>query len=253
MPGTRRLFLAKLLEWIALGLVAVVTAIRAAPMTPGWPFDLQGRVVEHYVLLVWTLNALAVLGKVLQWLWNAESKHRIKAVLNVLHEVCFRDMPRDERFHNRVTLFKKKTSWWRPRLRSFCRAGENYQRGIPSFAVDDNDEGGNEGLCGQAWFRDATVVVNDLPEVPSQAEGWDKSDEGCARYVAAGFLSHAKSAGLRVKSRSILATPVRDFQGNKWGVLVVDSRSPGMIDDRRKDLAESIATALGKVLGRSAR
>jgi hypothetical protein len=254
MTSSGRHLAAKLVEWIALGLLAVVTAIKVAPTTANWPFDLQNHVVQHYVLLVGVLNAIAIVARILEWVWGTESKQRVKAILNVLDDVCFKSTPREERFHNRVTLFRKSAYLrWRHRLVGFCRAGDNYQQKIPSFVVDANEQRRNKGFSGQAWFRDSTLVVNDLPEVPSDPENWDPESPACQEYCNGGFLDHDQAAQLRVKSRSILATPVRDLRGNRWGVLVVDSRDPGMIDDRKKDLAESIATALGKMLGRTAK
>jgi hypothetical protein len=249
LPGSRRLLASKWAEWIALALLLIVTAVKAAG-PPTQPLNtlemLQRDIIHWYVPIVAARSILAAAGRVGQWWFGAENKRRVKAVLDALDEACCRQQPEAERYYNRITLFKANRR--KTRLVPYCRAGEQYQRGIQPFAIHDSDQEANEGMAGQAWFRAVTVTVNDLPAVPEKAEDWSGANEACKQYVRAGFLSHAKAARLRVKSRSILATPVRDFRGTKWGTLVLDCRNPGIINERIKDLAESTARVLGKML-----
>jgi hypothetical protein len=249
MPGSRRLLAFKLAEWIALALLPVVTAIKAAG-PPEQPLNtlemLQRDVISWYVAVVFALSMLALVGKAGQWYFGSENKLRVKAVLNTLDEGCFKDQPADERYYNRVTLFKANRR--KTKLLPYCRAGDQYQRGIGPFAIHDNNQEANEGISGQAWFRAVTVTVNDLPVVPDRREEWSVANGACKEYARAGFLSHEKAARLRVKSRNILATPVRDFLGNKWGVLVMDCRNPGILNAQAKQLAESTARVLGQML-----
>jgi len=53
---------------------------------------------------------------------------------------------------------------------------------------------------------------------------------------------------LKVRARSLLATPVRSFSGAKWGVLVMDSRKPGAMDLAREPLVLLYVSALEKML-----
>ena len=200
-------------------------------------------VVAAYVPLVAFFSLMALAGKGAQAFLGAESKSRVKAVLDALEEACFNTVPPGDRYYNRGTLFK--AVWFGTRLKPYCRAGDRYQRGIQSFRIDNNDEDRNEGLAGQAWFRNATVIVNDLPACPNP---WSNDDASCQAYAHRGLLTPQKAERLHVKSRSILATPVRNFKGSRWGVLVLDSRLPDTFGAEREALVTSFATALSKML-----
>lgn len=60
----------------------------------------------------------------------------------------------------------------------------------------------------------------------------------------------SKTKRLNVKSRSIAATPIRNLDGKRWGVLVVDSRNPDdfLDNSKNKELFESIAATIEKLL-----
>jgi hypothetical protein len=142
-----------------------------------------------------------------------------------------------------VTIYK--AVWFSKWLKPYCRAGDRYQRSISWFKINNDDETRNEGLAGQAWFRNATVTVGDLPECPNP---WSDSDARCQAYAQHGLLTPAKAGRLKVKSRSLLATPVRNFKGNQWGVLVLDSRVPDTFNAERQASVTSFATVLSKML-----
>src|SRR5205807_9690287 len=116
---------------------------------------------EWYAFCVGILGLLGLVGKLLQELLGAEHKGRIKAVLDSVDEACFRDAPEGERYANRVTLFK--TNWWGTKLKAYCRSGTAYQRGIRPLSIDESQENANQGVGGQAWFRNTTIVVDGLP------------------------------------------------------------------------------------------
>jgi len=244
--GSRRLLVAKWAEWIGLGVLPILTAIRSvgAAANPSNLLEMLYRdVVGAYVPLVAIFSLLALAGKAAQALLSAESKTRVRAALDALEEACFNAVARGDRYYNRVTLFKAVRLG--TKLKPYCRAGDRYQRGISSFGINNNDEGRNEGMAGQAWFRNATVIVNDLPTCPNP---WSDNDPACQAYADRGLLTPQKAGRLNVKSRSILATPVRNFKGGQWGVLVLDSRLPDTFGPEREALVTSFATALSKML-----
>jgi len=105
----------------------------------------------------------------------------VKAVLDALEEACFNTVAPGERYFNRVTIFK--ASWFGRKLKPYCRAGDRYQHGISSFRINNDDEAQNEGLAGQAWFRNATVTVGDLPALPNP---WSDADPNCQAYARLG-------------------------------------------------------------------
>jgi hypothetical protein len=244
--SSRRLLIAKWAEWIGLGLLPVLSAIKTvgAPVPPTTLLQmLYHEVVEAYVGLVFGASVLALAGKAGQAILGAESKARVKAVLNALEDSCFNTVAPGERYFNRVTIFK--AVWFGTKLKAYCRAGDRYQRDISSFKISNDDEAKNEGLAGQAWFRNATVIVGDLPECPNP---WTDANARCQDYAHRGLLTAKKAGQLKVKSRSILATPVRNFKGNQWGVLVLDSRQPDAFGAERQASVTSVATVLSKML-----
>lgn len=246
-PGTRRVLAARVAEWIALGLIPVLTAIRVqfGPTDP--PRDLTGFLLkalhEWYAFSIFGLGTIGLLGKVLQEVLGAEAKGRIKAVLDTLDEACFHDVPEGERYENRVTLFK--ANWWTTKLKPYGRSGTVYQRGIQSLSIHDSDQDANEGVGGQAWFRNSTVAAYELPDC---AVPCSNTEATCLEYARRGLLPIDKTRKVRVRSRSLLATPVRDFRGRKWGVLVLDSRKPDSFTADQEGLVRSFAGALGKMV-----
>src|SRR5262249_29846868 len=151
---------------------------------------------------------LAFSSRAIQELINPESKVRMKAPLDAFFEAYFAGVPEGERYNNRITLFRANRS--KDLLKPYCRSGTQYQRGIQSLKINSDKEDGNEGIAGQAWFRNATVSPPALPECPNP---WSDEDPVCQDYANRGLLNNSKAARLHVKSRSLVATPVRDFKG----------------------------------------
>lgn len=248
MKGQKRLLAAKVVEWLALALVPVLSAVRITyPESNGSPASfvqfLHRSFLESYVYILGTLGILGVVAKIAQEYLNPESKIRLKATLDAFFEAFFADAPESVRYTNRATLFKANSK--RTELVPYCRSGTQYQKGIQSFQVNDNNEYANEGIAGQAWFRNTTVGVHNLSECPNP---WTDTDQKCQKYAQEGLLPLSKAKGLHVKSRSILATPVRDFHGNQWGVLVLDSRKPNGVDPQKENLIKAFVATLGKML-----
>lgn len=176
---------------------------------------------------------------------NWISKAPYKSALDILRNALFKDVPPDKMFHYRATLFK--VNLRETKLKFFCRSGTQYQRKVQPFQINNDNEGQNEGIAGQAWFKDTILNYFDLPEIPSE---WRDDDEKCKEYAKESHLPLRKAKQLKVKARSIAATPIRNLDGKKWGVLVVDSRNPDDFLDEsgNKDLIESIAATIGKLL-----
>lgn len=176
---------------------------------------------------------------------NWISKAPYKSALDILRNTLFKDVPPDKMFHYRATLFK--VNLRETKLKFFCRSGTQYQRKVQPFQMDNDNEEQNEGIAGQAWFKDTILNYFDLPEIPPE---WRDDDEKCKEYAKESHLPLRKAKQLKVKARSIAATPIRNLDGKKWGVLVVDSRNPDDFLDEsgNKDLIESIAATIGKLL-----
>ena len=196
---------------------------------------------KAYILLGVIAGAAFIGEEYINWI----SKAPYKSALDILRDALFKNMPPDEMFHHRATLFKANRR--ETKLKFFCRSGTQYQRKVQPFQINNDNEMQNEGVAGQAWFKDTTLNYSDLPEIPSE---WRDDDDTCKEYAKAGHLPLSKTKLLNVKSRSIAATPIRNLDGKRWGVLVVDSRNPDEFLDKpkNKDLFESIAATIGKLL-----
>lgn len=227
--------------------VPILTAIRLQFPSPSNPTGLLQFLLQalhdHYAVVVGVASAVGLLGKGAQELLRAEQRARLKAVLDSLHETCFKDAPQDERYEHRATLFRANRR--QTKLLPYCRSGNKYQRGIQPLGIDESREEANVGIAGQAWFRNATLAAPELPACPVPCTD---NDPRCQDYARQGYMPVGRVRKVRVRSRSLLATPVRAYNGREWGVLVLDSRKPDAFTPEQTGLVESFATALGKMV-----
>ncbi len=231
---------------IAAVLVTIFTVWREThPSTAG----ARARDVLWSLYLEWHLAVIAVLAvaslvaEFVEERVRAGDRTKLRNMLDTLHAVSLAGVPENERHRNRVTLFKANRQ--QTLLEPFCRSGTQYQRRIQSFTISDDAEGDNEGIAGKAWCENATAVRTHLPDCPTPCQ---PGNDRCEQYATEGLLPIEKAARLNVRSRSILATPVRDSRGNRWGVLVLESRRPDGIDDAKMPLVTSMAAAIGQML-----
>lgn len=76
-----------------------------------------------------------------------------------------------------------------------------------------------KGVCGAAWQRGETIIVDDVEEFPG--------------HIACSSLS-----------RSEIVVPVRDNEGKIWAVLDIDSINLCEFDEIDKEYLEQVATLL---------
>lgn len=247
MYGSRRLLAARVAEWAALAGIPILTALRTHFPAPQTPTDLAQFLLltlhANYAGAVVALALMGLVGRVAQHLLGAERKNRIKAVLDTLDEALFRDVPGEARYQNRATLFR--ANYRQTRLKLYCRAGTWYQAARPQLAIDGNNEQRNQGVGGQAWFRNTMLDVWDLPDCPVPCVA---TNQTCVDYAARGFMDLERTAKLHVRSRSLLAVVVRDSAGRKWGALCVDRRDPLRFSAEQRALTSAFATAIGKMV-----
>jgi hypothetical protein len=247
VSGSLRVLAAKVVERAVLALIPILTAIRlqfpATAPAKTLPQFLLLSLHAHYAVVVGLLAVAGLVADIAKEVLSAERKGRIKAVVDGLEEALFRDVPDDERYENRVTLFR--ADWRQSTLKTYCRSGTIYQRRRPKLRIHDNDQARNEGVGGQAWFRNTTVAAEALPDCATPCVA---GNPDCQTYGVRGFMTIARAAKLRVKSRSLLATPVRDLRGKKWGVLVIDTRKPDAFTALQRTLASAFASAIGKMV-----
>jgi hypothetical protein len=147
------------------------------------------------VWIVGGVAGIALVAKLVQEKLNPESKIRLKAWLDILLDAYFTGVPEAEKYHNRVTLFKANRKC--TALEAHCRSGTQYQRKIQSFVISEDNENANEGIAGQAWFRNATVTAS-LPDSPPI---WRNDDPACEHY--------ASRSSFHLRELSLLANRLR--------------------------------------------
>ncbi len=180
------------------------------------------------------------------------NRKEVKRILDSLQKSFFQGFPTEEQFKHRVTLFKAHRKWWPwgrlRRLKIYARSGTRYQKSSTCFDIDDESEDGNTGVAGQAWFKDAQVTVTELPAWPDDVGAG--SEQVRNAYAKSGFVSRETAEKLEIKSRSIAATVVRNQQGERWGVLVVDSREPKGVElnTEKKSMITLVADLLSAQL-----
>lgn len=249
-------YLLQYAEWFALGLLSVLSAARYVnPADYPEPVQailkfLAGR---SFALILWLSIGIFLMRIVNQQLLErSASFNQVKSVLDSLHKNYFKDVPQEELFQHRATLFKaKKYVLGRLRyLEIFARSGTTFQKSATYFKINDEHESKNEGIAGWAWFTNAMPTVTDLAEWPANPNPNMQEDPVAEEYAKKGKLSVEKASVLNVKSRSVTAIPVRSSSGKKWGVLVVDSRNPNGISTAsdKKALVELSADILTQIV-----
>lgn len=242
-----RVLALEIADWSIPLLIGIISALRVGLKPPPNPpvgvlASLHADLIAWYFWIVVGLSIAALVTKIALKVLRSESKIKIKAVLDALRDSYFEGAAGDERHHNRVTLFRPDRS--QRKLKRYCRSGTQWQRSGTSFKISDDNEHANEGVAGQAWFSDATVSA----QLPAPTNPWDDNHADCIAYAEAGYLLARKACDLNVKSRSILATPVRDTKGARWGILVLDSRTPNGLKADRQAHAELVATTIGSMI-----
>ncbi len=217
----------KVTEWIIAVLIAAVAAFsQADPENWGEPFRAHVKFVVEWSPPILVILALATFViKVSREIVDryTSNKEAIKKTLDALQQTFF--PATEDSYKNRVTLFK---ACYNPITRSrflkiYARSGTSYQKAKIRFPIDDEEEEKNEGVAGRAYFVNSTMVVVGLPEWPSSS---DPKNEICKEYCKKGYVSYETAINLDVQSRSVAASVVRNKAGERWGVLVLDSREP---------------------------
>lgn len=172
-------------------------------------------------------------------------KRAVGAVLEGLYGEYFSKVADDDRHNHRVTLF---VSTPRPvgagrELTIYRRAGV-YKTSATVWQIDEDEQGRCEGVAGRIWFFGTERTV-ELPE-------WLDDPVRKGEYAAKGFVGPAKAEELKVKSRVLSGTVVRVF-GDKWGVLILDSKTIGFITPNKEHIIKRYAVLIGRVLEEATR
>lgn len=150
--------------------------------------------------------------------------------------------------YHRATLFKhvgwrwSLTSWphagW---LKAVERSGHTTRKKVVIFKAPDNADDA-EGVAGQTWARNGTIIRRNLPEL-----GDEPSDRAIGEYGEKSWVSTEWIRKNKPQARSLLGIPV-EVKGKLWGVLVLDSRDPVGVPNEIPKHYRLVARVLGKLL-----
>lgn len=209
----------------------------AAPTGRGWGMN------NSWWLTLVSLVVAGMCIEITRWIGNPKSWDCVHSFLDAVHKYIFTEQKYPTPPYHRVTLFKARCfrAWWdirglicqatrmKPRwLVAVVRSGQSDQGAITWFKIGDR-ESDCSGVCGRAWYCGGQVSVWDLPQLTVNTTVSDLEE-----YARKSNVSMEKLQKHLPTARSILALRIQT-NGNRWGVLVFDSRRPEKIDHTQVD------------------
>ena len=194
--------------------------------------------------------AVAALFRIaMRWIGDPKKWDVVHDVLDQFRDEVFKTPNDDVAHEHRVTLFKKKDFhlcrrdwWWKGWLVPVERSGHTSQQTDVYFLAPDDAELA-EGVAGKTWARKGKpIYVKDLPDL-----GNNPTEENFVEYSKRSFMSLVEVKQRVPRARSLNGFAV-EVAGQRWGVIVVDSRLPSMKDREIKKHYKMVARFLGKTL-----
>ena len=243
-----------ILQWIAgIVLAAIGASTKADPtrwqLVSDFLISLQQYAWVTIPLLAVTLALMQVARSMIgpPWIWDT-----VHHLLDSFQEYVF-EGESGPLHHHRVTLFKyaRVRLWlcrwpWSGWLVPVERSGHTTRRSRTTFlAPDDADQA--EGIAGQTWTQNRVVVVNRLPDINENPPCDVLVEYARQTWIAEAWLQKQRQ---RQHARSFCGIPV-EVKGKLWGVIVLDSRSPEVIDENAIQFYSLMGRYLGKLLERA--
>jgi len=176
---------------------------------------------------------------------RSQQKAIIQAILDTARDEALAGVKDNLKHQHRLTLFRCQRLWRRLLIGRYLavhvRSGPHSQT-RRLFRVGDRDVD-CEGIAGWIWYIDAAIPRTQLlawPDDPNDAAGQQA-------YADAGRLSLEKARSLNVKARVFWGSIIR-VNGEKWGVLLLDSRVTTDLGEVAERILQHCATLLNKVL-----
>lgn len=105
-----------------------------------------------------------------------------------------------------------------------------------------------EGVAGQCWSSDAMISKENLPKIQQHTSSQNKIRYCRHANMPLWMLDDYCEEG-RPVARNFLSFPVKTTTGNRWGVLVFDSRNSSGIDtEKAQEAFQIIVEPLGALL-----
>ncbi len=225
--------------------------------------------VEVLFLSLLLAAVIFLIGFILSRSTWARDKQLIQYILDKAKNLAYEANANDPVHHHRVTLFKYKKyaivhhwsgenhnlcikkAWpwgkmhpWTGWLKPIARSGHTSQGTKTRFLAPSSGEA--EGVCGRAWCSDSVVVKTGLPEIKPNKSAYRRQyaeNTYCDKAMIDYITKIDKSGEIKIPPRSIGAIPIH-VNGDVWGVLVFDSRSP---DGVSKTIGDDFKLTVGLI------
>ncbi len=179
------------------------------------------------------------------WVWE-----KIQYLLDGMRARVYAGREQDRLDEHRITLFKRRAfvlrirrpgaPWYWPYGKSctpwagwlvpVLRSGHTSQSTKSVFVAPRGDTSHEvDGVVGQAWSRNQSVIVGDLAEMTPNSSDAEIEEYSRRTFCDKAIVSKYFSQG-RTPPRSIGAIPI-EVQGKIWGALVLDSKDPDGVTD----------------------
>jgi len=257
--------------WLAGALIAVVALIQKDPVAaaqyfPQWLVPVLSWTGINSWLIVLFLTVTGALAKLGRDSFNAAFIWTL--IQDVIDRVAREAFPNLDGLdhHHRATLFRYQQwcvcptpvrLWWWPYGRGrwpnsgwlvpIVRSGHATQKSRTVFlAPDDADH--VEGVAGAVWASGKLLEVACAKAIDPSASVGDINTYSAKTWVTSEWVQQQVDAG-KVLSASFKGIPI-EVRGQKWGVLLLDSRNPKGAIDAPLNVTNH-AYILGKLLERT--
>ena len=197
------------------------------------------------------------------WVWE-----KIKFILDEYQGKAFNVNGATPADHNRVTLFRytqncmfqrhwSSNSWYNPGgknplfssyLLPVLRSGHMSQKTKAMFYAPDSSDKA-EGIAALAWASRQAISAPGLPLITAKSNKSDRKQYAEATFSDIKMIDKYAAEG-RPMPRSISAIPI-ESSGSIWGVIVLDSRSPGGVSDNAVEHYRLTVALVGHLLERA--
>ena len=222
---------------------------------------------QHSLTIFMVLLGAFILGRILSRKGDVLAWRTVQAQIDILQRIAFPGQAGDLNDNHRVTLFKhkdwnwsrffsragfqnawKRRSWpWSGWLVPVVRSGHTGKGTKTVFWCPDEGRKA-EGLAGFCWSSDAGVSKEGLPSIRMVSSEENKEKYCRQSFMPRPMLDTYCSEG-KPLARNILALPIMNGVGDKWGVLVFDSmNADGVDEEKARESFDVIVDSLGVLL-----
>jgi hypothetical protein len=240
--------LLRILKYVLTALLAAWVyiygwAAEVKPSAPGTerPWYVLAILWFHFIAPIVLACAIVLLDVVIE-LRTSQSKALLKKFLDRLHA---RHFPYPEGGSDpacRVTLFAP----GRLRVRSLvlqARSGGLHHKAGICWSIKQSEAERYHGIAGYAWATGIFVNITGLPDYDNG------SDQEKVDYLRRTFVTEKELAKLHWRARSYCSLVVRNPQGDKLGVLMVESKLPDGLNHITAAVLTEAAEQLQFLLG----